>query len=129
MCLSTDRGIKVHALEDVDSHVDPGDFVCVVGRSGHGKTTLLRVLAGLQPPTTGAVKLGDTTVMGPVSDRAMVFQQDTVFPWLRVRDNVEFGLRANELPEDERNEITNYWLSAVGWRSSPTLGRGSCLGV
>ena len=53
MCLSTDRGsgpFKVHALEDVDSHVDPGDFVCVVGRSGHGKTTLLRVLAGLQPP-------------------------------------------------------------------------------
>ena len=116
------RDAKVHALEDVDSHVDPGYFVCVVGRSGHGKTTLLRVLAGL-------LKLGDTTVMGPVSDRAMVFQQDTVFPWLRVRDNVEFGLRANKLPEDERNKITNYWLSAVGWRSSPTLGRGSCLGV
>ena len=82
-------------------------LLAVVGRSGHGKTTLLRVLAGLQPPTAGAVKLGDTTVMGPGSDRAMVFQQDTVFPWLHVRDNVEFGLRANKLPEDERNEITN----------------------
>ncbi len=103
--------------------------MCVVGRSEHGKTTLLRVLAGLQPPNTGAVKLGDTTVMGPVSDRAMVFQQDTVFPWLRVRDNVEFGLRATKLPEGDRNEITNYWLSAVGLRSSPILGRGSCLGV
>ena len=86
----------------------------MVGRSGHGKTTLLRVLAGLQPPTAGAVKLGDTTVMGPGSDRAMVFQQDTVFPWLHVRDNVEFGLRANKLPEDERNEITNY-LVVGGW--------------
>ncbi len=88
--------------------------MCVVGRSEHGKTTLLRVLAGLQPPNAGAVKLGDTTVMGPVSDRAMVFQQDTVFPWLRVRDNVEFGFRATKLSEGDRNEITKC-LVIGGW--------------
>ena len=89
-------------------------MVCVVGRSGHGKTTLLRVLAGLQPPTAGQIRLGEEVVKGPGADRAMVFQQDTVFPWLNVRKNVEFGLRALKAPEKEREEVTAHWLEAVG---------------
>ena len=107
-------GQLVNALQDVSFEVQSGEFVCVVGRSGHGKTTLLRVLAGLQPPTAGQTRLGDEVVTGPGADRAMVFQQDTVFPWLHVRDNVEFGLRAIKAPEAERKEITDHWLEAVG---------------
>lgn len=107
-------GQLVNALQDVSFEVQSGQFVCVVGRSGHGKTTLLRVLAGLQPPTAGRTRLGDEVVAGPGADRAMVFQQDTVFPWLNVRDNVEFGLRAIKAPDEERKEITAHWLEAVG---------------
>lgn len=107
-------GQLVNALQDVTFDVKSGEFVCVVGRSGHGKTTLLRVLAGLQPPTGGLVKLGDEVVRGPGADRAMVFQQDTVFPWLHVRENIEFGLRATKASESDRQKITDHWLEAVG---------------
>lgn len=107
-------GQLVNALQDVTFDVKSGEFVCVVGRSGHGKTTLLRVLAGLQPPTDGRVRLGDEVVRGPGADRAMVFQQDTVFPWLHVRENIEFGLRATKASESDRKEITDHWLEAVG---------------
>lgn len=107
-------GQLVNALQEVNFEVQSGEFICVVGRSGHGKTTLLRVLAGLQPPTAGGVRLGDEVVSGPGADRAMVFQQDTVFPWLSVRRNVEFGLRAVGMEIDERDEIVDHWLEAVG---------------
>ncbi len=107
-------GQLVNALQDVTFDVQPGQFVCIVGRSGHGKTTLLRVLAGLQPPTAGQITLGDEVVMGPGADRAMVFQQDTVFPWLNVRRNIEFGLRAMNVSEEERDSTTDHWLDAVG---------------
>lgn len=107
-------GQLVNALHDVNFEVQPGEFVCVVGRSGHGKTTLLRVLAGLQPPTAGQIRLGEAVVEGPGADRAMVFQQDTVFPWLHVRENVEFGLRALKVDDEERESTTARWLEAVG---------------
>ena len=107
-------GHLVHALREVSLEAPSGQFVCVVGRSGHGKTTMLRVLAGLQPPTGGRVRVGDRVVTGPGSDRAMVFQQDTVFPWMHVRDNVEFGLAASGVRKDERRRISDRWLREVG---------------
>lgn len=107
-------GQLVNALQEVTFEVQSGEFICVVGRSGHGKTTLLRVLAGLQPPTAGQVRLGEDVVVGPGADRAMVFQQDTVFPWLSVRRNVEFGLRATGVEIDKRQEVVDHWLEAVG---------------
>jgi NitT/TauT family transport system ATP-binding protein len=108
------RGQIVYALQDVTFHVPAGQFVCVVGRSGHGKTTLLRVLAGLQEPTSGTAYLGDRAITAPSSERGMVFQQDTVFPWMHVRDNVEFALRAKGVSARERREISDRWLAAVG---------------
>jgi NitT/TauT family transport system ATP-binding protein len=107
-------GHLVHALRDVSLEVPEGQLVCVVGRSGHGKTTLLRVLAGLQSPSGGQVMVGDRRVTKPGSDRAMVFQQDTVFPWMHVRDNVEFGLAANGVGRAERRKIADRWIKAVG---------------
>jgi NitT/TauT family transport system ATP-binding protein len=107
-------GQLVEALRDVTLTVPAGQMVCVVGRSGHGKTTLLRVLAGLQPTTDGTVAVGDTPVTGPGPDRAMVFQQDTVFPWMHVRDNVEFGLRSRGMSNAECRRVADHWLEEVG---------------
>lgn len=110
-------GHLVNALREVSLEVPEGQLVCVVGRSGHGKTTLLRVLAGLQSPSGGRVTVGERPISGPGSDRAMVFQQDTVFPWMHVRDNVEFGLAANGVARAERHKIAERWIRAVGLES------------
>jgi NitT/TauT family transport system ATP-binding protein len=107
-------GALVHALREVTFTVPPGQFVSVVGRSGHGKSTLLRVLAGLTMPTSGVVLVNDQPVRGPGSDRGMVFQQDTVFPWMHVRDNVEYGLRARGVGAREREQVASDWINAVG---------------
>ena len=107
-------GSTVQALRDVSFDVSPGEFVCILGRSGGGKTTLLRTLAGLQQVTGGAVVVAGTRVQGPGSDRPMVFQQDTVFPWMHVRDNVEFPLRVKGVPRRERRATADRWIEAVG---------------
>jgi ABC-type nitrate/sulfonate/bicarbonate transport system ATPase subunit len=107
-------GAMIHALQQVSFDVPAGQFVCILGRSGHGKTTLLRVLAGLQGATDGSVLVRDRAVTGPGSDRPMVFQQDSVFPWMHVRDNVEFALRVKHVPKRERRRISDRWLDEVG---------------
>lgn len=107
-------GALIQALRNVTFTVPPGQFVCVVGRSGHGKSTLLRVLAGLTKASGGTVYAAGNRVTGPNSDRGMVFQQDTVFPWMHVRDNVEYGLRVRGTSREQRHEISDRWLAAVG---------------
>ena len=106
-------GRLVNALDGVSFEVPDGQLVAIVGRSGHGKSTLLRVLAGLQPTTSGVVKVGSKIVEGPGVERSMVFQQDTVFPWMSVRDNVEFGVKAQGMSKDRRREVSDRWLRAV----------------
>lgn len=107
-------GRRLIALRDIDLQIGAGEFVCIVGRSGGGKSTLVRALAGLIPPTSGALRVAGAPVEGASADRAMVFQEDTVFPWLRVGDNVEFGLRNKTLPRPERQRQARSWLEAVG---------------
>ncbi len=107
-------GTTVYALNGVSFDVAAGRFVCILGRSGHGKTTLLRVLAGLQATTGGSVRVREREVAGPGSDRPMVFQQDTVFPWMHVRANVEFALKVKGVTKGERRAISDRWLEAVG---------------
>jgi len=109
-----ETGALVHALRDVSLTISPGQFVGIVGRSGHGKSTLLRILAGLQKPSGGRVTVNDRVVTGPGSDRGMVFQPDTVFPWMKVRANVEYGLRVRGVPADERRRVSDHWISQVG---------------
>ncbi len=82
---------KVKALDNISFDVHRREFVCVIGPSGCGKSTLIRVLAGLEQPTEGKVVVGGQEIKGPGSDRGMVFQGYTLFPWLTVKGNVMFG--------------------------------------
>jgi NitT/TauT family transport system ATP-binding protein len=92
------------ALEDIDFDVTEHEVVCLVGPSGCGKSTLLYIIAGLLQPTAGTVTVSGRLVTGPGPDRAVVFQQDAVFPWYTVAQNVEYGPRVNGVPALERRE-------------------------
>ena len=107
-------GRRVEALRGVSLDIRPGEFVCIVGRSGHGKSTLLRALGGLNPLSAGEIRAAGEVVRGPSAERGMVFQDDTVFPWMRVRANVEFGLKAKGMGTPERAKLTTRWLEQVG---------------
>ena len=102
------------ALKDINMHVETGEFVCVVGASGSGKSTLLRLVAGLDFPTGGEIMVDDDYVTGPGADRGMVFQSYTLYPWLTVQKNVEFGLKLQGLNRRVRREKASYYLDMVG---------------
>jgi NitT/TauT family transport system ATP-binding protein len=108
------RGGDLHALDRVTVEVEDGHFACIVGASGCGKSTLLNIMAGLIPPTSGTVEVGARTVEGPGADRGMVFQSYTLFPWLRVRENIEFGPSLNGVAGDERRRIADSLLEEMG---------------
>jgi len=84
---------KVHVLDGISLDVRPGSFVCLIGTSGCGKSTLLSLIAGYIAPTAGRVLIDGQVVKGPASDRIMVFQHPTLFPWCTAAENVGFGLR------------------------------------
>ena len=107
-------GRRVEALRGVSLDIPPGQFVCIVGRSGHGKSTLLRAVGGLNSLTSGEIRAAGEIVHGPSAERGMVFQDDTVFPWMRVRANVEFGLKAKGMGADERARLASRWIEQVG---------------
>ncbi|GMU83911.1 MAG: ABC transporter ATP-binding protein [Planctomycetota bacterium] len=92
------------AIEAIDLTCAPGEFVVVVGPSGCGKTTVLNIAAGLLAPTAGSVWLDGAEVHGAGPDRAMVFQEHGLFPWLNALENVEFGLKMKGLPRTERED-------------------------
>jgi NitT/TauT family transport system ATP-binding protein len=108
------RGGEVRALDDVSIEVPDGHFACIVGASGCGKSTLLNIMAGLVRPTSGTVEVGDRRVDEPGADRGMVFQSYTLFPWLRVRQNVEFGPSLKGVPSAERRRIADSLLEEMG---------------
>lgn len=109
--LRTDSDGLTHALTDINMTIDDGEFVCIVGPSGCGKSTLLRLIAGLIVPTTGSITLGDKKVEGTDSDRGMVFQKPTLFPWLTVGENV--GFSANLKKQNNEKEVDRL-LEKVG---------------
>ena len=104
----------VVALKDVNLQIEAGEFVCVVGASGSGKSTLLRLIAGLEIPTAGQVAVDGERVTGPGADRGMVFQDYTLYPWMRVQQNVEFGLKLQGVDKQSRREQASYYLEMVG---------------
>lgn len=104
----------VTALEHVSLSVDEGELCVVVGPSGCGKSTLLNIVAGLEQQSTGKADIAGRPITGPGADRGMVFQTYTLFPWLTVRKNVEFGLRIKGVPVAERAEVARKYLELVG---------------
>lgn len=101
-------------LKDIDMAVERGEFICAVGASGSGKSTLLRQIAGLDAPTSGEVRIDGERIAGPGPDRGMVFQHYTLYPWMSVQDNTEFGLKLQGMPKKQRKEQASYYLSVVG---------------
>jgi NitT/TauT family transport system ATP-binding protein len=116
MRFRTRRGEAITALAGVSFEVKDREFAVLVGTSGCGKSTVLRLVAGLVPPTEGRVLLDGREVSGPGSDRGMVFQSYTLFPWLTVQRNVEFGPRLRGVPADERTRLARHYLGQVGLR-------------
>jgi len=108
------RGGQVLALDDVSVEIPDGHFACIVGASGCGKSTLLNIMAGLVQPTAGAVDVGGDPVRGPGADRGMVFQSYTLFPWLRVRENIEFGPSLKRSARAERRRTADALLEEMG---------------
>ncbi|MEU4243892.1 ABC transporter ATP-binding protein [Actinoplanes sp. NPDC026619] len=110
------HGREVEAIGDITLTVADGQFTCVVGPSGCGKTTLLRCLGGLLTPTSGEVKVAGQTVTGPPDGLAIVFQEygRSLFPWLRVAENIELPLKSKGVGKTERRQIVDESLDAVG---------------
>jgi NitT/TauT family transport system ATP-binding protein len=97
------RGVRkrfgeLHALDGIDLDVAPGEFVCLLGPSGCGKSTLLNLIAGFARPDEGTIEALGAPVTGPGPERAMVFQEYALFPWMTVFDNVAFGLEVRRDP-------------------------------
>jgi NitT/TauT family transport system ATP-binding protein len=101
------------AVENVTLNIEEGQFVCFVGPSGCGKTTLLNIIAGLDKPTKGEVILNGQQVTEPGPDRIMVFQDNALFPWLKVIDNVQFGLKIAGVEKQKRYQISMHYLEMM----------------
>lgn len=110
----TPAGTTFTALEEVSFEVPDQQFAVLVGPSGCGKSSLLYLTAGLAEPTSGEIFVGGKQVDGPGADRGMVFQGYTLFPWLTVRQNIEFGLKRRGMPSRERKDIVEHYLNEVG---------------
>lgn len=102
------------ALDQVSFEVPDQQFAVLVGPSGCGKSSLLYLTAGLNEPTEGEIYVGGQQVQGPGADRGMVFQSYTLFPWLTVRQNVEFGLKRRGMAAAQRKDIVDYYVNEVG---------------
>ncbi|MFB7595285.1 ABC transporter ATP-binding protein [Streptomyces sp. NPDC056160] len=102
------------ALDDLSLDIADNEFVTVVGPSGCGKSTLLNILAGLEEPTAGRALVDGVPVSGPGPERGVIFQQYALFPWLTVRQNVEFGLRTAGVPKAERRRRAEHFIALVG---------------
>jgi NitT/TauT family transport system ATP-binding protein len=106
------NGESVHVLERVNVEVLPGEFVCIVGPSGCGKSTLLNIVGGFLNATRGEVLVEGGPVDGPDPRRIFVFQENGVFPWLTVRENIGFGLHGRDAAE--REKIIRHYTEMVG---------------
>jgi NitT/TauT family transport system ATP-binding protein len=107
------EGRMVHAIQDLSLDIECGEFVTVIGPSGCGKTTLLNILAGFEQPSAGQVLLEGRPIEGPGADRGVVFQEYALFPWLTLRQNVEYGPREHGLPASVVRDRADQTLAMV----------------
>jgi NitT/TauT family transport system ATP-binding protein len=106
---------QLSVLEDINLTIDDGELVCLLGPSGCGKTTLLRLIAGLDQPSSGEIIANGEKVTKPSGDRAVIFQQYSLFPWLTVLQNVTFGLEmTNKGAKEENVAAAERYLTSVG---------------
>ena len=104
---------KVVALDGVTAEIPEGSFISLIGPSGCGKTTLFRCIAGLEVPTSGTVTVDGEKVTKPGSDRGFAFQQANLFPWLSIKDNISFGLRARGIYRQRKDDVQKF-INLVG---------------
>lgn len=109
------KAASLRVLDGIDLRVRPGEFIALVGQSGCGKSTVLRLLAGLEAPSRGEILVDGEPVAGPAPERALVFQDATLLPWRTVRDNVALGPQARGRLQVDRRRITAA-LELVGLR-------------
>jgi len=102
------------ALEGLGLEVQDNEFLAILGPVGCGKTTLLRIFAGFLRPTSGSVRCGGASIDGPGWQRGYVLQEEAIFPWMTVRENVEFGLLAKGLAPSARRAVSDELIRSIG---------------
>jgi NitT/TauT family transport system ATP-binding protein len=106
-------GHEVLAIDEINLRIKNKEFATILGPSGCGKSTLLRIVAGLAKPTGGVVRLDGKIIGGPGQDRGMVFQSYTLFPWLTVKENIQFGLEVSGMPKAQQEQIAQEFVGKV----------------
>lgn len=112
---------RVEVLREIHLEINAGDFICILGSSGCGKTTLLRSLAGYQPPSQGQVLISGKLHSQPDADVGVVFQRPNLFPWLTIAKNVEFGPKMRGVSPLERRQRVSHYLDLVGLSHAANL--------
>jgi NitT/TauT family transport system ATP-binding protein len=107
-------GQEVLAIDEIDLKIKNKEFATILGPSGCGKSTLLRIVAGLIKPTNGVVRLDGNVITRPGQDRGMVFQSYTLFPWLTVKENIQFGLEISGTPKIQQEQVAREFVEKVG---------------
>ena len=108
------KSAAVQALQNVSLDVNTNEFVSILGHSGCGKTTLLNLIAGFEKPSSGRIECAGKEVKEPGAERAMVFQDYALFPWLTVRDNIAFGLNLKKMDSGLINQKVEHFANLVG---------------
>lgn len=103
----------VIALHETSFTVRDGEFICLLGPSGCGKSTVINMVAGFEAPTAGRITLDGREIDGPAGDRGVVFQEESLYPWLTLRENVEFGLRLRGVHRAKRQKAADHYLELV----------------
>src|SRR4051794_38335592 len=105
------KGSDYVAVRDFSLDIEAGEFFCLLGTSGCGKTTVLNMVAGFEPVSTGDIRIAGKPIVGPDADRGVVFQgDDSLYGWLSALGNVEFGLRMRGVPRVEREKKAHHYL-------------------
>jgi ABC-type nitrate/sulfonate/bicarbonate transport system, ATPase component len=123
-----ERERQVTALENTAFSVAESEFITILGPSGCGKSTILKIIAGLEETSSGRVVLDGREINGPGKDRGMVFQTYTLFPWLTVAENIEFGLDVAGRSRTERRDLAAHYIGKIGLKGFESAYPGNLSG-